>query len=122
MADEVSQNIEHALNKILNTTDQSGNMRKELKKTIFETVSTLRNLFHKMKGMLDEKTRRNKDMENKFNTVKTELDACRRATTMGHAETSSVVQRELPRTISRQVLPSHDRNRKLYSRVGASLC
>jgi 3-methyladenine DNA glycosylase Tag len=40
MADEVSQNIENALNKIVNTTDQSGNMRKELKKTIFETVST----------------------------------------------------------------------------------
>jgi len=60
MADEVSQNIENALNKIVNTTDQSGNMRKELMKTIFETVSTLRNLFNKMKGMLDEKTRQNK--------------------------------------------------------------
>jgi len=42
MADEVTQSIEEALNKIVNTTDQSGNMRKELKKTIFETVSTLR--------------------------------------------------------------------------------
>jgi hypothetical protein len=40
MANEVTQNIEEALNKIVNTTDQSGNMRKELKKTIFETVST----------------------------------------------------------------------------------
>jgi len=60
MADEVSQNFEDALNKIVNTTDQSGNMRKELKKTIFETVSTLRNLFNKMKVMLDEKTRQNK--------------------------------------------------------------
>jgi methylphosphotriester-DNA--protein-cysteine methyltransferase len=63
MADEVSENIENALNKIVNTTDQSGNMRKELKKTIFETVSNLRNLFRKMKGILDEKTRQNKRME-----------------------------------------------------------
>jgi 3-methyladenine DNA glycosylase Tag len=63
MAYEVSQNIENALNKIVNTTDQSRNMRKELKKTIFETVSTLRNLFNKMKGMLDEKTRQNKWMK-----------------------------------------------------------
>jgi t-SNARE complex subunit (syntaxin) len=63
-------------------------MRKELKKTIFETVSTLRNLFHKMKGMLDEKTRQNKQVENEINTVKTEFDACTSATAMGHAETS----------------------------------
>jgi hypothetical protein len=35
MADEASQNIEDALNKIVNTTDQSRNMRKDLKETIF---------------------------------------------------------------------------------------
>jgi hypothetical protein len=94
-------------------------MRKELKKTTFETVSTLRNLFHKMKGMLDEKTRQNKQMEKVINTAKIELDACRSATVMGHAETSCVRERELPRTISRQVLPPHEHNRKLYSRVVA---
>jgi hypothetical protein len=32
MAGEVSQNIEDALNKMVNTTDHSGIMRKELKK------------------------------------------------------------------------------------------
>jgi hypothetical protein len=42
--DGVTRDIEEALNKIVNTTEQSGNMRKELKKTIYETVSTLRNL------------------------------------------------------------------------------
>jgi hypothetical protein len=119
MADELSQDIENALNKIMNTAAQSGNMRKELEKTIFETVSTLRNLFSKMKGMVDERTSRNKQLENEFNTLKTELDACRRATTAGHAETSSVRGREPPRTIGRQVLPSQDRNRKLYSSVVA---
>jgi histidinol phosphatase-like enzyme len=102
MADEVSQDIENALNKIVNTADQSGCMRKELKMTIFETVSTLMNLFTKIKGMVDERTRQNKELENEFNTVK----ACRRVTTAGHAETSSVREREPPRTIGRQVLPS----------------
>ena len=43
MADAVSEDIEAALNKIVKTTDQSGNLRKDLKKTIFETVSNLRN-------------------------------------------------------------------------------
>jgi len=42
MADEeVARSIEEALNKILNTTDQSGNIRKDLKKNIYENVSTL---------------------------------------------------------------------------------
>jgi hypothetical protein len=43
MAEEgVSGDIEAALNKIVNTTEQSGNMRKLLKKKTYETVSTLK--------------------------------------------------------------------------------
>ena len=49
MADVMNQDIEDALNKIVNTTDQSGNTRKDLKNTIFEIISTLRNLFYKLK-------------------------------------------------------------------------
>jgi hypothetical protein len=103
----------------MNTADQSGNMRKELKRTIFETVSTLRNIFNKMKGMIDEKTRQNKQMEKEINTVKTELDSCRSVTATRHAEISKFREREPPRTISRQVLTSQHSNRKLYSRVVA---
>jgi hypothetical protein len=88
MANKVSQNIKNTLNMIVNTTDQSENVRKELKKTIFERLSTLRNLYHKIRGMLDEKTRQNKQMGKEINTVKIELDACRGATAMRHAETS----------------------------------
>jgi uncharacterized coiled-coil DUF342 family protein len=106
MADDVSQVIDNALNKIVNTTDQSGNMRKELKKTIFETVSTLRNLFNTMKGRLDERTRRNKQLEAEVNTVKTELDSCRTMHAIGQAETPTAAEREPSRTNSRQVLPS----------------
>jgi len=41
MADgEVARSIEEALNEIVKTTDKSGNMKKELKKTIYENVST----------------------------------------------------------------------------------
>ena len=57
MADEeVARSIENAL-KLLSTTDQSGNMRKELKKAIYENVSTLRNLFVKMQATLKKGTR-----------------------------------------------------------------
>jgi hypothetical protein len=47
MAEVVGEQIENALNLIVSTTEQSGNMKKELKKTIFETVSTLKTLFVK---------------------------------------------------------------------------
>ena len=39
---------------------------------------------------------------------------------MGQAETSNVRKQELPRTDSRQVLPSHGSNRKLYFSVVAT--
>jgi ribosome recycling factor len=100
MADEASQNIEDALKKIVNTTDQRGNMRKDLKKTIFESASTLRNLFHKMKEMLDEKTRQNKHLENEATKMNKELDNCRSRTPNGQAETPKVRKQELPRTDS----------------------
>jgi hypothetical protein len=57
MTDEVCQDIESELNKISSTTDQSGNMRKGLKKIICESVSKLRNFFTKIKVMNDESIR-----------------------------------------------------------------
>jgi len=42
MADNVNEGIENALNVIVSTTGSSGNMKKELKSTIFDTVSNLR--------------------------------------------------------------------------------
>ena len=44
MDDDVSQRIEDALNLIVNLTNKSGNMNKELKKSVHEAVSNLRNL------------------------------------------------------------------------------
>ena len=43
MAEEVGEGIENALNLVVLTTERSGNMKKELKQTIYETVSTLGN-------------------------------------------------------------------------------
>jgi len=57
MADAVSEDNQAALNKIVITADQSTNMKKDLKKTIFQTVSNLRNLFNELMGIIDEKTR-----------------------------------------------------------------
>lgn len=51
MADEAARSIEEAHNKTVNTTDQSANVRKELK-AINENLSTLRTLFVKMQATL----------------------------------------------------------------------
>ena len=56
MADEVEQQVEESLNMVVITTEQSSNMRKTLKQKIFETVSTLRTLFAKLKHKDSRKT------------------------------------------------------------------
>ena len=56
MADEEEDGIENALNLVVITTERSGNMKKELKQTIYETVSTLRKLFVKLRNRSDLKT------------------------------------------------------------------
>ena len=52
MADDVNQGIEDALNTIVKLTDQSGDLKKELKKSIHETLSTRRNLIFILMGNL----------------------------------------------------------------------
>ena len=41
--------MENALNLVVSTTEQSANMKKTLKEKVYETVSTLRKLFAKIK-------------------------------------------------------------------------
>ena len=48
MAFHVNDGIENNLNVIVFSTGGSGNIKKELKATIFETVSNLRKLFAKL--------------------------------------------------------------------------
>ena len=90
MADTVSEDIQAALNKIVNTADQSKNMRKDLKKTIFQNVSNLRNLFSELMEKIDEKTKLIRYNETENNKVKAELAACRREVAKARAETSTV--------------------------------
>jgi len=49
MADDVIQRVEDALETLLNITEKSGNIRKDLKKEILVTVSVLRNEFSILK-------------------------------------------------------------------------
>jgi len=55
------------------TTERSGNMKKDLKQTIFETVSTLRNLFVKLKNNCEVKSSKISELEAEVTKAKTEL-------------------------------------------------
>jgi hypothetical protein len=54
MAEDVTQQVEDALNTIVKLTNESGNLR-ELRKLIHENVSNLRDLIHVLKNNLTEK-------------------------------------------------------------------
>jgi len=69
MDDDVSQRIEDALNLIVNITDKSGNMNKELKKSVHEAVSNLRNLIFALKSDLQEETEENNQTQNEVNLL-----------------------------------------------------
>jgi len=134
----VDEGIENALNLVVLTTERSGNMKKELKQTIYETVSTLRNLFVKLKSNCDVKSSKICELEAEVSTAKTELQ---RVTTnkaeKGHGEPSVISSQEpagprvhgAPSVIPRQEpagqrawegAPSGGSGRKLYSEVLAN--
>jgi len=117
MADDVQQGIENALNKIVHTPDQSGNMKKELNKNIYETVSTLRNLVNRMKVMLEEEVRQKTQTEKENCALKTKLEASSRDSTKIKLDTSTERERELPKTVSKQVLPTRNHPQKLYFEI-----
>jgi DNA anti-recombination protein RmuC len=76
MSDDVCEGIDNALNLVMNMMGRSGNM-KELKHTIFETVSSLRNLFSKLKDSRERTLHTIDDLEGQAAALKVELEACR---------------------------------------------
>ena len=50
MADEDKSQLEGALNTLLQVTEKSSNLRKDLKQDMVESVSTLRSIFSNLKN------------------------------------------------------------------------
>jgi len=59
MAEDTDQRIDSALEDIVNATNQSKHVKNELKKTILESVSKLRNIIHDLKKDIVDKTAHN---------------------------------------------------------------
>jgi hypothetical protein len=88
MADDVQEDIVSALNTIANSTERSSNMKKELKYTIYEAVSTLRKLFVKLKDLSDGNSRKITELQTLVNTTKAELEGARDTSAKTHATPS----------------------------------
>jgi len=71
--DEPFKEVEDSLNMVVITTEQSSNMKKALKQKIFETVSTLRTLFAKLKDKDDRKTKEINKLTKQVDEMGTEL-------------------------------------------------
>jgi len=89
MVEDVCEGIENALNLILSTAERSGNMRRELKQTIFDIVSTLRDLYVQLKSSRDSKSQTISDLEGRVASIKADLEASRGFMVKVHRETSS---------------------------------
>jgi len=72
----MSDQIQNVLNLIVRTTEQSGNMKKGLKQTIFETISTFRNLFVKLTDSRHSKTTYDSKMEIQVIKLQAEREEC----------------------------------------------
>jgi hypothetical protein len=85
MADDVQEDIVCALNTIANSTERSSNMKKELKHSIYEAVSTLRKLFVEVKELSDGNSRKITELQTLVNTTKAELEGARDTSAKTHA-------------------------------------
>ena len=99
MADDVILQIDNALNAIVNVTDKSGNLKKELKYEIHETLSQLRELVVALESNLQETKEANQKMTLEVKQLKVAL-----------------MEKEKPTTLPRQVATSSNRHTELTSR------
>ena len=114
MADDVNEGIVNALDTIVTTTERSGNM-KELKQTIYETVSTLRKLFIELIETNNSNTRAISDLEKIVANTKTELDEVKGRATKEVVAPSRIPTREPVSQTAKGVAPSGGERAKLYS-------
>jgi len=102
MADAVQEQVENALNLVVTTTEQSGNMKKALKEKIYETVSTLRSLFLKLKTSGDDKMSAINNLTKQVGVLETELKQCRDKQDKVHQAPSVVDETALNDIVARK--------------------
>jgi hypothetical protein len=113
---EDDQRVENAFNTLVSITEKSGNLRKDLKNNILESVSTLRKIFSKMKALVESKSEENKKLSQEVMKVTEEMARRRDSQSARQMAPSLDCMQQTSRSGARQVLPSEGR-RKLFSEV-----
>jgi len=117
MVDDVNQQIDDALNKTVKLIDQSGNLKKELKREIHETVSSLRNLIFTLRENLNERTSENSQLQNEVNELKKDLEAHKQTHTVGLVAPFIGSPLELTQRGNVASVPPSDGRKELYAEV-----
>jgi hypothetical protein len=120
MADEVDLQLESALSTLLNITEMSGNLRKDLKQDIVDSVSILRSIFANLKNSAEEHVAQITQLEREVNKAKAELHQSRVANLPARAQPSRGGTGQTPLTSAINQQPSSDGGKKLYSEVLSS--
>jgi len=110
----VNQQVEDALNMIVKLTNESGNL-KELRNSIHEKVSELRNLIYIIKDNLNEKISENDLLQNEVNELKKSLEVQRTTQAEVQLATSMCNTQEPCRTGSRTGTPPSEGRKKQYA-------
>jgi hypothetical protein len=106
MADKANLQLESAFSTLLSVTEKSGNLRKDLKRDIVDSVSTLRNIFVNLNNSVKEQITKVGLLESEVKKAKAELQGRRTANLSARCATSSGGTGETPAPGVKHVLPS----------------
>jgi hypothetical protein len=115
MADDDNSQFESALKTLLDITEKSGNLRKDLKQDIVDSVSILRNIFVNLKSSGKEQTTKINQLASELNKAKADLKESRIANLMGRALPSRGSIGQTSTSGRQNQTPSIGGAKKLYS-------
>jgi hypothetical protein len=113
MADEANLQLESAFSTLLSVNEKSGNLRKDLKRDIVDSVSTLRNIFVNLNNSVKEQITKIGLLESEVKKAKAEHQGRRAANLSARYATSSDRTGETPAAGVKHVLPSAGGAKKL---------
>jgi hypothetical protein len=120
MADDVKIRLDSALNTLLNITEKSGNLRKDLKQDIVDSVSILRNIFVNLRSSGEEQTLKINQLVGELNKAKAELMESRVANLPGCVKPSRGGIGQTAASANHHQLTPSGGPKKLYSEAASA--
>ena len=119
MADEANLQLESALSTLLSITEKVGNLRKDLKRDIVDSVSTLRNIFFNLNNSVEEQMAKVGLLESEVKKAKAQLQGRRAADLSARYPPCRDGTGKTPAAGVKHVLPLAGGAEKLYAEVAS---